>query len=242
MYYEDYVDKNKISLQKEAERKKYIKRTAIIFTLIIAIIFVLSITIQTMFQVHHVSINGSSMYPNLVNGEKVWAAKIPWKKEYRRGEVITFNAKNVDNTTKGKSIDYVKRVIGVPGDTISYNDGDIFINGKKINQDFISKDARENTGLEYQNKWDLKSLVKASQTGDNGTDSVWNKQSVKKIKANNWKIPKGMYFVLGDNRKISNDSRYYGLVSEKDIVGKVFTLNDYHRNQINNLVIEFENN
>lgn len=242
MYYEDYVDKNKILLQKEAERKKYIKRTAIIFTIIIAIIFVLSITIQTTFQVHRAHIDGNSMYPNLVNNEKVWAAKIPWHKEYRRGDVITFDAKNVDNTTKGKSIDYVKRVIGVPGDSISYDNGDIFINGKKIKQDFIGKAERENTGVEYQNKWDLKSLVDASQKGHNGTDSVWNKQSVKKIKANNWKIPKGMYFVLGDNRTISNDSRYYGLVSEKDIIGKVFTLNDYHRDQINNVVIELENN
>lgn len=240
MNYENYVDKNKISLQKEAERKKYVKKTAIIFTIIIATIFILSITIQATFQVHHVRIDGSSMYPNLVDNEKVWAAKIPWQKEYHRGEVITFDAKNIDNTTNGKPIDYVKRVIGVPGDTISYDDGNIFINGKKINQDFIGKKDRENTGLDYQNKWDLKSLVTASQKGDNGTDSVWNKQSVKKLKANNWKIPKDMYFVLGDNRTISNDSRYYGLVPKKDIIGRVFTLNNYHRNQINNVVIEVD--
>ena len=88
------------------------------------------------------------------------------------------------------------------GDTVSSKNGNIYVNGKKINQDYISKSQRT-TGT---GNWTLRSIsVQNSWLKNNGAT----------------KVPKGEYFVLGDHRSVSNDGRYWGFVPKSKIDGVV---------------------
>lgn len=150
---------------------------------------------------------GTSMEPNLEDGQ--WTAVFKTFK-VKHLSTIVFDAYKLDpQASKGDS--YVKRVIGLPGDTVSFkeNSGTIYVNGKKIKQNFISQDERTE-GTQKENSvgdWNLKSLSKSWPT---------NKNSVK--------VPKGKYFVLGDHRSVSDDSRYWGFVPESHVTGVVKTL------------------
>ncbi|WP_459935461.1 signal peptidase I [Furfurilactobacillus curtus] len=161
--------------------------------------------------VAHVRVDGPSMEPNLQNNEKVWAFKMA---PIRRDRVIVFNAYGVDPQATDHNIKYVKRVIGLPGDEIDYHaDGKLYINGKYVAQNYITKQQRiagtlsplPHSGSKYQG-FTLNSL---------SYDQNWTKNAGKK------RVPKGMYFVLGDNRAVSNDSRYYGFVPKSKVVGVV---------------------
>ncbi|MGV0168232.1 signal peptidase I [Furfurilactobacillus sp. WILCCON 0119] len=170
----------------------------------------LAVLVQWLF-VAHVRVDGPSMEPNLQNNEKVWAFK---QSKIKHNSVIVFNAYGVDPQATDHSIKYVKRVIGLPGDTISYHaDGKLYINGKLADQSYISKSEQlsgtlgplPHSGSNYKG-FTLSSL---------SYDENWTKN----IGAT--KVPKNMYFVLGDHRSVSNDSRYYGFVPKSKVVGVV---------------------
>lgn len=146
-----------------------------------------------------VRVDGPSMEPNLQNNEKVFA----WKQaKVKHLSVIVFDAHGEDPSAKVNT-NYVKRVIGLPGDTVTSKNGYIYVNNKKINQSFISKSERTSgTG-----NWTLASLQKTQK---------WN--NGKKITT---VVPKGKYFVLGDHRSVSNDSRYWGFVDKDKVLGVV---------------------
>ncbi len=117
------------------------------------------------------------------------------------GSVIVFDANGVDPQVATKT-DYVKRVIGVPGDTVRSANGNIYVNGRKVNQNYINNTQRTSgTG-----NWTLKSIsVQNNWLRDSGAT----------------KVPKGQYFVLGDHRSVSNDGRYWGFVPKSKIDGVV---------------------
>lgn len=136
--------------------------------------------------------------------------------------VIVFDAYGEDPSAK-KGSDYVKRVIGLPGDSVSFKNNNIYVNNKKIDQSFISKsEATTGTG---STSWTLSTLAKRYG---------W------KTKGN--VVPKGKYFVLGDHRSVSNDSRYWGYVDAKKVAGVVkvpfWTGTKTERTNINSLSYE----
>lgn len=150
-----------------------------------------------------VTISGDSMQPNLQNNQIVMVNK---QGEIKRGEVVVFNAYGVDPNATTPDEKYIKRVIGVPGDTVSDVNGVLRVNGKVVDQSFIS----ENEQVATNNRvGDWTSLAELGQS-------------------QNWqgpisgKVPAGYYFVLGDNRSISNDSRYWGFVPKNKISGTVW--------------------
>ncbi|MEE6706896.1 signal peptidase I [Weissella confusa] len=150
-----------------------------------------------------VTISGDSMQPNLQNNQIVMVNK---QGEIKRGEVVVFNAYGVDPNATTPDEKYIKRVIGVPGDTVSDVNGVLRVNGKVVDQSFIS----ENEQVATNNRvGDWTSLAELGQS-------------------HNWqgpisgKVPAGYYFVLGDHRSISNDSRYWGFVPKNKISGTVW--------------------
>ncbi|WP_288226771.1 signal peptidase I [uncultured Enterococcus sp.] len=136
-----------------------------------------------------VVVKGDSMDPTLADGERVIALK---NTEIKRFDIVTFPAPD----DEGKN--YIKRVIGLPGDTIEYKDDQLYINGKKTDEPYLDEykgDLTDSQPLTYD--FTLKDLY--------GSE----------------KIPEGELFVLGDNRRISKDSRIIGMIKEKNIMADV---------------------
>ncbi|USS90456.1 signal peptidase I [Fructilactobacillus carniphilus] len=173
---------------------------------------------QTLFTVAKVS--GPSMDPNLHDRQTIMV----WRQaKLKRGSVIVFNATGVDPTAAANDgvikrvlgsagTDYVKRVIAVPGDTVAFKNKKLYVNDQEVKQPYISKE-QQSQGTEYANQagnWDLHSLSTQAPN--------WMKDK------GAMKVPAGKYFVLGDNRKVSNDSRYWGFVPKDKVIGVVQTL------------------
>jgi len=129
--------------------------------------------------------------------------------EPERGDVMVFRFPN------DPSVNYIKRVVGLPGDEIEYKNKTLYINGKKM--------PRTSSNENYQ-IFEAGSRFVTTQQFDENLDGVVHKvlldptRSQANLKFQ--KVPEGHYFVMGDNRDYSNDSRYWGFVPEKNVVGK----------------------
>jgi|SRR5579885_307095 signal peptidase I len=126
----------------------------------------------------------------------------------QRGDIIVFR------WPPNPSYDFIKRVIGLPGDKISYINKELYVNGQKIPQEFLKNstatDEMGGTWQAMENQEDLlgvkhRIFIDSTKTSRDFHDIV---------------VPQGMYFVMGDNRDDSADSRYWGFVPDKNIVGK----------------------
>ena len=106
------------------------------------------------------------------------------------------------------SIKFIKRVIGVPGDTVEYRDKVLYINGVEMTQTYV---ADESPTTEMY----------AEQMGEL-THQIW--RSKHKGKGGALTVPEGQYFMMGDNRDGSNDSRAWGFVPAENITGKAIAV------------------
>ncbi len=136
-------------------------------------------------------VNGKSMVPNFQNGDYVLTDKVSYKMGLPgRGDVVVFHAPQAANCPKGTGCDFIKRVIGLPGETVEVKDNTIFVNGKPLPEEYIPEDFRTDPG--------------AFTTGRAIT------------------LTQSEYFVVGDNRQYSSDSRAWGPIELSDIVGRAF--------------------
>ena len=145
---------------------------------IYVLIIVIVILIKT-YLYAPIMVKGESMYPTLHNKDIMILDKI----KYKYSSIERFDIVVIRND--GKNI--IKRVIGLPGDSVDYIDSKLYINGKMYVEKYLDLD--------------VKTLL-------NGSD----------FEVDN--IPDDCYFVLGDNREVSKDSRSIGLIKKKDIEGK----------------------
>jgi len=125
-----------------------------------------------------------------------------------RGDVVVFRY------PRDPSVDYIKRVIGLPGDHIAYYNKVLYVNGKAIKREFVSAYAgpgEENRANEYLENLDGVKHDILLIPGRPGLDAEYI-------------VPDGHYFMMGDNRDNSNDSRYWGVVPDKYLVGKAFMI------------------
>lgn len=130
-------------------------------------------------------VNGQSMYPNFHDQQFVLTSLISLKtEELKRGDVIVFQAP----TDADK--DYIKRVIGLPGDRVSIRDGQVFVNSTMLDEHaYLSSEVKTFGGSFLQD----------------GSEVT---------------VPQENYFVIGDNRSNSSDSREWGFVTMEKIIGK----------------------
>ena len=131
-------------------------------------------------------IKGASMEPNFPDGQYLITDKVSYKLgEPDRGDVIVFKAPKTDGD------EFIKRIIGLPGERITIKDSVVYINSRPLGESYIAKSV--NTS------------VSAFMTeGESIT------------------VPAGEFFVLGDNRPHSSDSRAWGFVPKSEITGKAW--------------------
>jgi signal peptidase I len=134
--------------------------------------------------------------------------KIMGKGAPKRGDIMVFR------WPANPSVDFIKRVIGLPGDRISYINKELVVNGQKIPQEFLQNNqAQDNNGGEWQATEKQEDLLGVKH--HIYIDPAKSNRDYRDIV-----VPSGMYFVMGDNRDDSADSRFWGFVPEKNIVGK----------------------
>ncbi|MGO1233165.1 MAG: signal peptidase I [Marinobacter sp.] len=121
-----------------------------------------------------------------------------------RGDVMVFHYPEDGSTN------YIKRVVGLPGDRLRYRDKQLFINGEPVPREFVAR-------LPPVERW-------REQLGDVEHDIYLTMGRVSGSGEGEWVVPDGHYFVMGDNRDNSNDSRYWGMVPDKLVVGKAFAI------------------
>ena len=137
-----------------------------------------------LFLVQPHEVKGSSMEPNFHDSEYILTDKISYRfVEPKRGDVIIFKA------PRNPDVDYIKRVIGLPGDKVKVEAGYVYVNGKKLNEYYL----KDNT------------LLFAGSFMQEGVEIT---------------VPDGQYFVMGDNRPHSSDSREFGTIEQKSIIGR----------------------
>lgn len=169
----------------------------------------------TQFVIQSVTISGVSMAPSLQNNQKVAMSKIDTT--YDRGEIVVFKAEGNDpNIAEGQSI-YVKRIIGVAGDTVEYKDGNLYVNDRLVNQSYLVDDGSEMINSEVERNSGTSQPLQVNWTLESLSKSIdWNQAS-----RNRGTVPPGTVFVLGDHRSHSKDSRFFGYVSTDSIIGVV---------------------
>ncbi|GAA0453145.1 signal peptidase I [Alkalibacillus silvisoli] len=123
-------------------------------------------------------VEGASMVPTLESGERVIFNKAVYLiDEPDRGDIVIIQHPHKN---------YVKRVIGLPNETLETRDNDLYIDGERVDEEYLTEEELQGTG-------DIEPIV----------------------------IPDGQYYVMGDNREISKDSRNgLGLIEEDDIIGR----------------------
>jgi signal peptidase I len=173
------------------------------------------------FLVEPFRIPSGSMIPTLMIGDFILVNKFIYgirlpvinKKiisigEPQRGDVAVFRY------PKNPSVDYIKRVIGLPGDRISYFNKTIYVNGKPMPQEMV--------GPYYQDDhpYSRPDELRVEHFGDRDHQIIIEPGI--SLGEGEYEVPKGHYFMMGDNRDRSNDSRFWGVVPEENLVGKAF--------------------
>ena len=142
----------------------------------------------------------------------------------QRGDVMVFRY------PPKPSLDYIKRVVGVPGDEVAYLNKRLTINGKPVSKTSVPDFFDEDTLRYYKHYEEVLGNKKHRLLNDEdrpafipGTDDfAFKNNCVYSVEGVVCKVPPGHYFMMGDNRDNSLDSRYWGFVPDKNIVGKAF--------------------
>ena len=171
--------------------KRFVRET--LETVGLAVILFLVINIFSV----RVRVEGFSMLPTLDNGEYVLISRMAYKLgDYQRGDIIVFRPPMYPDAPYWQRLfglpgfddnyeDYIKRIIGLPGETVKIANGTVYINGVQLIEPYIVAPP------DYSNEWT---------------------------------VPEGQLFVLGDNRNNSADSHAWGFLPEENILGKALVV------------------
>jgi signal peptidase I len=167
----------------KARRRSNGKRQAIEWAILVAAALIIAIVIKTfLFQAFYIP--SASMDPTLKVDDRVLVNKLSYHlHSVHRGDIVVFKAPPEERTEKIK--DLVKRVIGLPGNTIEARDGQVYIDDRRLKEPYLPKGMRTE---------DLPKTV----------------------------VPAGHYFMMGDNRVASSDSRVFGPIARSTIIGRAF--------------------
>ncbi|MDR6124200.1 signal peptidase I [Bacillus sp. SLBN-46] len=147
-------------------------------------------------------VDGLSMMPTLKDQDRMIVNKFSYDMgEPKRFDIIVFHAP--------EKKDYIKRVIGLPGDTIEYKNDTLYVNGKAYKEPYLDEYKKQVQDGPLTDSFTLEETPVGQKT-----------------------VPKGELFVMGDNRRFSKDSRHIGSVPLSKVIGKTsivyWPLNDAH--------------
>lgn len=172
-----------------ANRQQRVLRSSLEWVAVIAVALVAALLVKT-YVLQTFFIPSASMEHTLNIGDRVFVNKLAYDfHAVHEGDIVVFTPTPYERTIIGPGIDdLIKRVIGLPGETIQTRDDRIYIDGKPLKEPYLSPGVSPAAGrpIPFQ------------------------------------KIPPGHYFLLGDNRGDSTDSRYFGTITKSQIVGRAF--------------------
>ncbi|KVQ93360.1 S26 family signal peptidase [Burkholderia ubonensis] len=231
-----FADENAVQTRSKLRDEKlrqpwWLEYTASFFPVILAVFVVRSFIVEPF------KIPSGSMVPTLLVGDfilvnkfdyglrmPVTNTKLTQGRPLERGDVVVFRY------PKDESVDYIKRVIGLPGDTVAYQDKQLTINGKPVPEtplaDYFDEE-RQNYAKQFEeslggrkntilNNPAVPPFVMGAYDYPYRDNCTYNSRGVI------CKVPAGHYFMMGDNRDNSADSRYWGFVPDQNIVGRAF--------------------
>jgi signal peptidase I len=181
-----------------------------------ASVFIVGLFIIT-FVIQHFEIPSRSMEQTLLVGDHVFVDRLtPTGTKGFLGRLLPYRAIHRGDTAVFLSpaepgIYLVKRIIAVPGDRIHLHDGFVYLNGVRQVEPYV---VRDRTYIPYRDEFPSVSPYEA------GTAPDWPAVLIRSIRDGEVVIPPDHYFAMGDNRDNSYDSRYWGFVPEKNIVGR----------------------
>ncbi|CAB3794925.1 Signal peptidase I [Paraburkholderia caffeinitolerans] len=233
---ERFADENAPATRQNLRNEKlrqpwWLEYTASFFPVILIVFFVRSFIVEPF------KIPSGSMVPTLLVGDFILVnkfdyglrlpitnTKITQGRGLERGDVVVFRY------PKDESVDYIKRVIGLPGDVVAYQDKQLTINGKPVPEtpqaDYFdeerigyAKQFTEDLGDRKNNILNnpaVPPFIVGAEDYPYRDNCQYNARGVI------CKVPPGHYFMMGDNRDNSADSRYWGFVPDANIVGRAF--------------------
>ncbi len=185
---------------------------------------ILVVLVLRAFLVEPFRIPSGSMMPTLIAGDFILVNKYSYGIRLpvlntrvieigspRRGDIAVFRY------PEDPSVDYIKRIVGLPGDHLRYEDKVLYVNGERLEQRLLGEYVGVGAGRSMSG-----ASLRAEQIGDREHEILV--QNRHRIAEGEFIVPAGYYFAMGDNRDNSNDSRFWGPVPDEYLVGRAFMI------------------
>ncbi len=183
---------------KRTQPQSGLRRTLLSYGLVLVMGIAMAIAVQS-FVVKPFLVPSSSMADTIVPGQRILVDRLIYHfRAVHRGDIIVFRGPEPPHEL------LIKRVVGLPGDLLALHKGQLYVNGMRANNSFVDK---------VDGVTEPTQPAESSQGGQPA--EPWSL-------AHPFRVPAGHYFVMGDNRTDSNDSRYWGTVARSAIVGEAF--------------------
>lgn len=199
--------------RKRVKRTKKMSERLLDIALVILVI-VTALVLAFRFTTSEARVVGQSMMNTLNNDEHLVYEKITgYIGDYKKGDILILEEKSLNHSQNNTDNRIVKRLIAQGGDTLSFSrEGNPIVNGTQQAEGYV-KDGANMGGV-----GDLSRIIQKT-----------NEKYGTQFDVNSQVIPQGYYFVMGDNRANSSDSRVFGLYQKGDIAGRVAYSYTYHR-------------
>ncbi|GAB3383122.1 signal peptidase I [Lysobacter fragariae] len=178
-------------------------------------------------------IPSNSMMPTLLTGDFILVNKFSYglrlpitnKKflsvgEPERGDVVVFHFPGFTPNDPNKGVDYIKRIVGLPGDRVGYHNNQVTVNDKVVAYEQLGTYTGRGKGSEMTGAMELRENLpgRPHSVLETSASSFINQGE------GDWEVPPGHYFVMGDNRDNSEDSRFWGFLPESELRGRAFLI------------------